>query len=387
MWLIKNARVFAPEDLGRRDLLVAGGRLVAMAEQLAPTGLALEVYDADGQWLVPGLVDSLVHVTGGGGEGGFHTRTPELVPADAVRAGVTHLVGVLGTDATSRSLADLFGKTQALNAFGLNSYMHSGSYELPVKTLTGDLRRDIMCVAPVIGVGEIAIADHRGSQPGWRELARVASDARVAGMLSGKAGTVSIHVGEHPSGLELLEQLVRNTALPIGQFLPTHIGRYDGLIEQGARFAAAGGWIDFTTSTTEAILAQGERPAHQALLYAREQGTPLDRMTFSSDAQGSLPHFNDDGQLDGLEVGQIGSLWSETVALIRTGLLSVPEALAVVTRNPARALGLDAGRVQLNKPANFNLLDPDHLTITGCVCRGQWLLRDGQLLVRTPFER
>ncbi|AFU99315.1 beta-aspartyl-peptidase [Simiduia agarivorans] len=387
MLLIKNARVYAPQDLGLCDLLVAGTQVLAIDKQLTLSGIACEQYDAQGQWLVPGFVDSLAHIAGGGGEGGFATRTPELQPTDAVRAGVTHLVGVLGTDATCRSLADLYGKTQSLNAFGLNCFMHSGSYEIPVKTLTGNLRNDLMLVQPVIGVGEIAIADHRGSQPSWQELARVVSDVRVAAMLAGKGGAVSIHVGEDPSGLTLLNQVADNTALPVNQFLPTHMGRNDRLIDQGVGFAKRGGWVDFTTSTTDAILAMGERPAHDALLYAMAQGAPLSQLCFSSDAQGSLPHFNAAGQLDGLELASIDSLWAETAALIRNKSLGVPDALRVITTNPARALGLAAGKVAVKGGADFNLVDPQALTITGNVCRGRWMMRDGELLAHTPFER
>ncbi|UTA47718.1 beta-aspartyl-peptidase [Simiduia sp. 21SJ11W-1] len=382
--LIKNARVFAPQDCGQLDLLVAGSQILAMEPNLAPAGLPVETVDAGGQWLIPGLVDSLVHITGGGGEGGYATRTPELNAEDAVRAGVTTLVGVLGTDATCRSLGELFGKTQALRAQGLNCYMHSGSYQLPVKTLTGDLRQDIMLIDPVLGVGEVAIADHRGSQPSWQELARLASDARVAGMLSGKSGVVSIHVGEDETALQLLHDVVDNTAIPINQFYPTHIGRSDALIEKGVAYAKRGGYLDFTTSTTEAILAMGERRAADALMYALELGAPLAQMTLSSDAQGSLPHFNAAGRLDGLEVAAIGSLWDEVRSLFAR--LPAEKALAVATLNPARVLGLgQAGRVKAGMAATFNLVDAETHAVRSVMSNGKWLMREQELTFRRLF--
>jgi len=387
MLLIKNAQVFAPQALGNIDLLIAGGKVVAMAKQLTVTGLKFEVYDAAGQWLVPGFVDSLVHISGGGGEGGFATRTPELNAVDAIKAGVATMVGVLGTDATCRSLGELFGKTQALNAVGLHCYMHSGSYQLPVQTLTGDLRKDIMLVEPIIGVGEIAIADHRGSQPSWRELARVASDARVAGMLSGKSGVVSIHVGEDESALEVLHEIVTKTALPISQFYPTHMGRSDSLIAKGAAFARLGGYLDFTTSTTADILAMGERRASESVQIALEKGVPLSQMTFSSDAQGSLPHFNAAGQLDGLEVGGIASLWDEVARLIEAKVLGVQDALKFITENPARVLGLAQGKIALNGGAELAVIDPETLTVSGLVSRGKWLMRDSKILAKSMFDR
>lgn len=77
--LIKNAIVFAPEKLGRRDLFIAGGKILAMDETLDINVPDLEVIDAKGAYLTPGLIDQHIHVTGGGGEGGWKSRCPELV--------------------------------------------------------------------------------------------------------------------------------------------------------------------------------------------------------------------------------------------------------------------------------------------------------------------
>ena len=69
--LIKNAEVFAPERLGRRDIFMAGGKIIAMAESLAELCVpGLETIDARGAAVTPGLIDQHIHVTGGGGEGG-----------------------------------------------------------------------------------------------------------------------------------------------------------------------------------------------------------------------------------------------------------------------------------------------------------------------------
>lgn len=76
MLLIKNARVYAPAPLGKRDILLAGGRIAAMEEALDPHLPGVEVLDAEGKTAVPGFIDQHVHITGGGGEGGFHSRVP-----------------------------------------------------------------------------------------------------------------------------------------------------------------------------------------------------------------------------------------------------------------------------------------------------------------------
>ena len=62
-------------------------------------------------------------------------------------------------------------------------------------TLTGSVRDDIVFVDPILGVGELAISDHRSSQMTLDEFLRVASDAHVAGLMTGKAGVVHLHLG------------------------------------------------------------------------------------------------------------------------------------------------------------------------------------------------
>ena len=72
--LIKNARVFAPKDLGVADVLMANERILAVGPDLAPNLPDLQTIDAKGMILTPGFFDQHIHVTGGGGEGGPATR-------------------------------------------------------------------------------------------------------------------------------------------------------------------------------------------------------------------------------------------------------------------------------------------------------------------------
>jgi len=387
--LIKGAHVYSPRDMGVCDVLVSGSKILKIDRNIElelPDDL-LNVYNAEGRLLVPGFVDSLVHISGGGGEGGFHTRTPMLKRDDAIRAGVTSLVGVLGTDATTRNLGELYGKARALSAEGLNCYMHTGSYEFPVQTISGSVRGDLLYIDNVIGVGEIAIADHRGSQLTVAELARVAADARVGGLLSGKAGIVSVHVGDGATHLQLLTDIVEQTDIPAAQFYPTHMSRSAGLLEAGVAFTALGGTIDFTTSTTAEILAQGEIKASKALVQALEKGAPLSQVTFSSDAQGSLPNFDSEGKLKGLKLGKIESLWEEVRDAILAEGLAPEAALEVITINPARILGLkDKGRLEANSDADLNLIDPSSLQIECVMSRGEWLMKEGDIVAKTVFD-
>lgn len=372
--LIEGAEVFAPQRLGRRDVLLGGGRVLAVAEHLAAAGLDahLQRIDARGRWLLPGLVDSLVHFSGGGGEGGFASRTRPLEPAQALAAGVTTLIGALGTDDTTRSHADLLANARALCCHGLSAYALSGSYRVPLRTLTGSVRDDLVLIPDILGVGEVAIADHRGSQPDTAELARIAAESRVGGLLSGKAGTVLIHVGDGRDRLDPLRAVVAGHDVAAERFLPTHCNRSRALLDDAAAWAAAGGYADLTTSTTPELLAAGEVAAAEALRELLTSPALRGRITLSSDGQASLPHFDAEGRLIGSGTADIGSLLDTLRAVLAEGRLDFAVALEAATCTPARVWGLaQKGGIGAGMDADLLLVDPDGLRLRATIAGGR----------------
>jgi beta-aspartyl-dipeptidase (metallo-type) len=379
---IVNGICYSPEPLGQTNLLVAGRQIAALGEQAELEGSIVQTVDASDCYVVPGLVDSLAHIIGGGGEGGFRSRTSELKVTDAIEAGVTTLVGVLGTDAVTRTLTNLLAKAHALDEEGLTCYCHTGSYQVPAYTLMGDLLQDLVLIDKFIGVGEVAIADHRSSQPTVQELARLASQARVGGMLSGKAGIVSVHVGPSPEGITQLLQVASSTDIPITQFYPTHMNRNQALLQMGFDYVSQGGYIDLTTSTTAQDLAQGEIKCADALLQAVQAGVNLQQVTFSSDANASLPMFDAQNNFVGLGEGRIASLYEEMTDAIRLGV-PVQDALRVVTSNPARILKLPhKGQLQVGADADLLLIDKNTLQLKAVMAKGRWLFSDGRVAVQ-----
>lgn len=372
LMVVRGAQVHAPAPLGRMDLVLGGGLVLAMGQDLAVGSLPCIELDARGLVAAPGLVDSLVHLSGGGGEGGFATRTAPLRGEDALAAGVTTLVGALGTDDVTRSLADLLACARALAVHGLSAYALTGSYHVPVRTLTASVRDDLVLVPDFIGVGEVAIADHRGAQPTVDELARIASEARVGGMLAGKAGTVLVHVGDHDDGLALLAEVCRRHPVPTTQWLPTHVNRHATLLAQGERWMHAGGVVDLTTSTTPELIAAGDIPADAALARLLATGADPSRITLSSDGQASLPDFAPDGTLRALGVAPIGSLLEAVRGAVHTHRVPLELALAAATANPARAWGLRRkGTLQVGADADLLLLEPGTLALRATVAGGR----------------
>jgi beta-aspartyl-dipeptidase (metallo-type) len=388
MLLIKNAQVYAPEPLGRMDILAAGGRIMAMAEGIDPSRLPcpVELLDAEGLLALPGLIDSHVHILGGGGEGGYATRTPELALSDCIRAGVSTVIGTLGTDGVARSMESLVAKAYGLRAEGISAWIYSGSYRVPPQTVTGDLMKDIMMIEPIIGLGELAISDHRSSHPSRDELARLCSEARVGGLLSGKAGIVNFHLGDAPAGLAPLEELVSGGELPRSQFLPTHCNRNPALFAEAQAWAREGGFVDFTTSTVRRYLDEGEVAASEAVCRLYRAGL-IDQVTCSSDGQGSLPLFDEGGRLAGLSMGSSASLWKSLRDAVLGGGIPLEEAAKTLTSTPARALKLGSkGRLAVGADADILLVTRGELEIRGLVAMGRTLMRDGNILVKGNFE-
>lgn len=100
--LIKNGEVYAPDYLGNQSILLIDEKIVKIGDiderKLSNLQLDVEVIDAAGPIVAPGIIDSHVHLIGGGGEGGFATWAPELQLNGIIRSGFTSVVGVLKVD-------------------------------------------------------------------------------------------------------------------------------------------------------------------------------------------------------------------------------------------------------------------------------------------------
>ena len=93
MIIFRQADVYSPGYMGVNDVLVCGGRIEAVGDHLEGGSGCSEI-DARGYFLTPGLIDQHEHIIGGGGEGSFHTRTPEVQLSALIRAGITTVLGL-----------------------------------------------------------------------------------------------------------------------------------------------------------------------------------------------------------------------------------------------------------------------------------------------------
>ncbi len=378
--IITGADVFAPAYSGINDVVIIGGRIALIdreidLEKYLSLDIPVNVVSGEGKTLVPGFIDPHVHLIGGGGEGGYHTRTPETHINQFVEAGITTAVGLIGTDKTSRSLEALYAKAKALTTEGITALMYTGNYQIPPPTITGTVERDLYLIDAVIGTAEIAVSDHRSSQPTTEELAKITAETRVGGMTAGKAGVTHFHTGSGRAGLSQLKELIEAYDLPAYNIYPTHVNRTDSLIKEAAELTRLGAWVDMTAGSGIVRDVEAFKAA----------GGDTGRLTLSSDGNGSLPVFDSSGNLEKLEVASLQTLTDSVETLYKSEVLSSEEVFALVSRNTAAVLNLaDKGRVEIGMDADLLLFDSGFRLDT-VIAKGKVLKQYGKVIAKGTF--
>lgn len=385
--LIRGGEVFAPSPLGKKDILILGSKVGAVSDpgEIQISGLPVLEEDAANKIIIPGFIDSHVHILGGGGEGGPATRAPEISVQDIIASGVTTVIGCLGTDGTTRHMESLLAKARGLEIEGVTAYIFSGSYQIPVVTITGSVRSDIMMIDKIIGAGEIAISDHRSSQPTFEEFARLAAECRVGGMLGQKAGVLHCHLGDGPRMLEFFFRLMEKTEIPITQVIPTHVNRNPELLGEAIRLLQNGGYMDLTAGEDPSS-DEGHVSIATSIRICRKRNAPLDHITISSDSNGSMPVFDDRGRLLGLTIATQKSLWANFHYLLKEKILNLEESIPLFSTTPAVFYKLkQKGEIKPGKDADLLLLDKDY-NLRSSFAMGQKMMADGKLLAKGTFS-
>ena len=380
MLLIKNTNLYSPKSLGKKDILISNGKIVAIDDEIVNHSVFSEVWDAKGAITTPGFIDQHIHVIGAGGKHGFASMTPQLHLGDLINCGTTTVVGLLGTDGSTRSIKTLFSKTQALNQEGITAYMYTGYYGLDKVYLMNSLQEDMIYIDSVIGC-KIAISDIRSSYPSALELLRLLRNVRVGGMLSGKKGILHLHLGALSSKMDLLFEIIENYEFPIEHISPTHVGRTKDLFDQAITFAKMGGMIDITTGASKYT------DPYKSVLYALDNNVSIDNMTFSSDGNAGLDKLDKNNNLVGFKSAPFDKNFEEVINLHKLGGIPIEDALKLITSNPAKNLGLkNKGQVKVNSDADLCFLNSD-LELHTVIANGKFMMQEGVLVVKGSFEK
>lgn len=380
MLLIKNIQIYSPEYIGEKDVLIANEKIILIEDNIEKFSEKIKLIDGKDKILTPGLIDNHVHITGGGGEGSFKTRVPEITLSKLIEGGITTVIGLMGTDSTTRSVENLVAKAKALKEEGVSVYVHTGAYSYPSPTLTGEVKKDIAFVEEIIGV-KIALSDHRSSSLSEDELARLASDARIAGMLSGKAGIVVAHMGDGEDGLGIVNRVLRKTEIPIRTIRPTHVNRKKELLMESFEYAKKGGIIDLTCGISD------ELSPRKVIKQAKEKGIPLENISISSDGYGSFSDYDEYGNLLRIGVSSVKNLLLELEKMVKEENIKLEEALIFFTRNVAKALGLypKKGIIREGSDADLLILNKD-IKLVSVICNGKLMMNDSKIIVKGTYE-
>ncbi len=367
--------------------MICGEKIVSVKQDIDISQLDflknIEIIKASDLIAIPGFIDHHVHFNGAGGEGGPKNRTPPLQLTDLTKGGITSAVGLLGADGTTRSLKDLLMKARALEEEGLTTWIYTGAYQVPSPTITEDIISDIITIDKIIGV-KISVSDHRSSHPTVEELRKIISDARIGGMLSGDAGLINVHVGDEEDGLEPLLKAIEGTDIPIEQLAPTHVNRNKDLLESASEFAKKGGYIDITVGESSNEPGKGPSRTVKRLI---DKNVPVNRIKLSTDAGGSLPEFDGNGNLVGMKSASPLHLKKEFKKMVKEENIAMEDAIRVTSTNIAEQLKLqNKGKIEEGKDADILLMDEKNLEVEYLIARGEMMIEEGEAIKFGTYE-
>jgi beta-aspartyl-dipeptidase (metallo-type) len=260
-----------------------------------------------------------------------------------------------------KTMPGLLAKAKALKEEGLNALVWSGGYKTPPATINDSISTDIMFVDEIVGVGEIAIADERSTEPTPQELARIVSEAHNSGMLSQKCGLTHFHVGNKEQRLKILFDLVSNFGVSADWLYPTHITRSVDLMREAIELSKRGAYVDIDTVEEDLV--------KQLQIYFENNGWPQ-KLTVSSDASKTAPQ----------------NLFDQIGECVRQCRFPLEQVLAFVTSNTADALKLkDKGRIVEGNIADILVIKRDDFQLRDVFSKANHLLKDGELNFKERF--
>ncbi|MGD0802482.1 MAG: amidohydrolase family protein [Candidatus Bathyarchaeia archaeon] len=387
--LLTGGEVYAPEKLGKVDILVTNDRIVAVEENLElPGKYECEVVDATDKIIYPGFVDTHIHFTGADDGQGPVGHTYDVSWQDIVESGVTTAVGTLGGEMWVRTLEQLYWKAVELDKMGLTTYIYTGGFHIPPITITGSVRRDIILLEKVRGL-KTAISDATTSHHTWRELAELVSEVNIGAETVKKTAVTHVHVGRRPQRMDMLFELIENTGLDPKGIVPTHVNRITpDVIAQGIDWIKRGGVVDLTTQMRREEGTLTGVKTEYAVKRMLDAGCPIEGITISSDANCPMAIRDSSGKQIGLYVALVDFNRREIRDIVRNSVAPFEEALKMVTTNPARVLGIDdrKGRIKPGYDADIVIANkPEDLKIDKVYSKGNMLVDGGKALFQGHY--
>ena len=379
--LIRHGRVIDPGRLnGPADVLIRDGRIAAVGLGLkVPAGAT--VIDATGKWVLPGFVDLHVHLREPGFEyketiasgtaaavaGGFtsvccmpntqpvndNQSVTELILDKARAAGLAHVfpIGAITKGSEGKALAE-FGE---LKAAGCVAVSDDGKPVMNAMVMRRALEYARTFDLPVVDHCECTHLSEEGSM---------------------HEGQVATELGLHgiPSASEDV-MVARNLALAEltgGRLHLAHLSTAGSVRmvreakARGIRVTAEACPHHFLL-TEEAVREFNTNAKMNPPLRSRKDvdaiKAGLKDGTIDVIATDHSPHaaFEKEREFDYAPFGIVGleTAWGLTMVLVEEGVLTVEQAVASLTVQPARAFGLAKGALAVGADADVAIVDPD----------------------------
>ncbi len=355
MWiLIENGEVYGPSPLGRQSLLVSGERIARVGgvarREVEALGIEIQVVDAAGCIVIPGIVDPHQNPLGESSPHGLGERSALVRASDLAAGGVTTGVGCLGVDAGTTTMKALLARATVLREQGPDVHVWTGGSRVRA-TLLESACADLVTFADVIGTGEVA--DFHGSIRDPRALASLASDAYLGGTLSGKAGVTHLHLEGREPAAPLLEAFDEQR-VPADRIFVALRGPEPGLLDEAVRCARWGAYVG--------VGAEGGKLEEWVSGYL-DRGGNARRLVLFSDAPRAHPR----------------SVLERVCALAGEPGWPLEAVLPWATSNPARMLGLDdRGTIEPGRRADLVVLRRDPLRVVEVIARGRRVMWEGE---------
>jgi len=270
----------------------------------------------------------------------------------------------------------------ALREEGFDCYFLTGSYTFPITTMRGSVAEDIIFNEYCLGTGEVAHCDHRGSLMRYEEFTRLAADTRNGARLAGLKGVLNIHLGNYPNPAEFFIKACEEDITFRPLIVPTHVTRKSVVFESCLKFLEYGGQIDITAGSDGNADRSSVGSVNGLEIIYKKYGT-LDRVSMTSDGNGSAPVWDELGNMIGMGKGSSKVLLSDLKKAAQRGVIPFEEILRTMTTTPAAIYGLknSAGTIAENGTANFAVLD-ENLDLARTILNGKTVWLKGKGVVR-----
>jgi dihydroorotase len=392
-FLFRNARVIDPAKGvdGRADVLILDGRLMEIGAHIEASGdwiaVAQEI-DLSGKWIVPGFLDMHVHLREPGEEyketiasgtaaavaGGYvavacmpnthpvndSAAVTEFIFERAREQGFCRVfpVGAISRGLSGEDLAE-FGELRESGAVAvsddgrpvMNSMLmrraleYARAFDLPVISHAEDLnlsRSGLMNEGPV------------STLLGLRGIPNAAEEVMVArDLLLAETTQSRLHIAHVSTAgsVHLIRQARQRGVLVSAETAPHYFSLSDHELMT----------FDTVFKVNPPLRSSGD-------VEAIKQG--LADGTIDVIATDHAPHsaLEKDTEFEFAANGMIGleSALPMILSLVREGILSPSEAIAKVTCNPARILGVPFGVLLTGLSADLTILDPEETYVLDC---------------------